>query len=107
MRIRWNSIVACGVVGLLLAAAGCQSGDEADGTQASAAANDGNSGAGSTGTEGTGLGLAVVEALAKRWGGGATIRNRAGAGARAEVRLPAATLPTPDRQLDEALPGGG
>jgi signal transduction histidine kinase len=63
-------------------------------------------GSGSTGTEGTGLGLAVVEALAKRWGGGATIRNREGGGARAEVRLPAATLPAPDHQLDEALPGG-
>ncbi|MBN1529595.1 MAG: HAMP domain-containing protein [Thermoleophilaceae bacterium] len=64
-------------------------------------------GSGSTGTEGTGLGLAVVEALAKRWSGEATLRNRDGGGARAEVRLPAAGLPTPDRQLDEALPGGG
>ena len=64
-------------------------------------------GSGSTGTEGTGLGLAVVEALARRWGGEASLSNREPRGARAEVRLPAAALPTPDRQLDEALPGAG
>ncbi len=64
-------------------------------------------GSGSTGTEGTGLGLAVVEALARRWGGEASLCNREPRGARAEVRLPAAALPTPDRQLDEALPGAG
>ena len=64
-------------------------------------------GSGSTGTEGTGLGLAVVDALARRWGGEASLANREPAGARAEVRLPAAGLPTPDRQLDEALPGAG
>jgi two-component system, OmpR family, sensor kinase len=64
-------------------------------------------GSGSTDTEGTGLGLAVVEALAKRWGGEASLVNREPRGARAEVRLPAATLPSPDLQLDEALPGAG
>jgi signal transduction histidine kinase len=64
-------------------------------------------GSGSRGTEGTGLGLAVVDALARRWGGRASLTNRAGGGARAEVRLPAKALPTPDLQLDRALPGGG
>lgn len=39
---------------------------------------------------GTGLGLAIVETLARRWGGSASIRNRAGGGARAEVVLPVA-----------------
>ena len=58
---------------------------------------------------GTGLGLAIVRALAERWGGTATLAGRAGGGARAEVRLPAASpsLPGPDRELDEALPGPG
>ena len=37
---------------------------------------------------GTGLGLAVVRALAERWGGVASIANRDGGGARAEVRFP-------------------
>jgi signal transduction histidine kinase len=39
---------------------------------------------------GTGLGLAIVAALARRWGGEATIANRPGGGAVAEVKLPAA-----------------
>ena len=60
---------------------------------------------------GTGLGLAVVEALARRWGGAAAIANRAGGGARAEVRLPAAaptdSLPAADAELGEALPDRG
>ena len=38
---------------------------------------------------GTGLGLPIVRALAERWGGAATICNRATGGARAEVLLPA------------------
>jgi signal transduction histidine kinase len=58
--------------------------------------------------EGTGLGLNVVEALAGRWGGEASLSNRAGGGARAEIVLPAhSSLPAPDPQLDEALPGRG
>jgi signal transduction histidine kinase len=53
---------------------------------------------------GTGLGLAVVDALARRWGGSASIGNREPGGAEARVVLPAATpLPSPDPQLDEAL----
>jgi len=46
---------------------------------------------------GTGLGLAIVELLAQRWGGSASIGNREGGGARAEVLLPVertADLPT-------------
>jgi two-component system, OmpR family, sensor kinase len=38
---------------------------------------------------GTGLGLAIVEALARRWGARATLVNRPGGGARAELRFPA------------------
>jgi signal transduction histidine kinase len=64
-------------------------------------------GSGSRGTEGTGLGLAVVEALARRWGGEVSLGNRPEGGARAELRLPLDGLPNPDRQLDRALPGGG
>jgi len=60
---------------------------------------------------GTGLGLAVVEALAHRWGGKVAISNRPQGGARAEVRLPAAAgggpLLTHDPGLGEALPGRG
>jgi signal transduction histidine kinase len=37
---------------------------------------------------GSGLGLAIVELLAQRWGGTASIGNREGGGARAEVVLP-------------------
>jgi two-component system, OmpR family, sensor kinase len=39
---------------------------------------------------GTGLGLAIVRTLARRWGGDATIADRPGGGARAEVTLPLA-----------------
>jgi signal transduction histidine kinase len=60
---------------------------------------------------GSGLGLAIVLALAQRWGGTASIRNREGGGARAEVRFPDAgddtSLPSRDQELDEALPGRG
>ena len=58
-------------------------------------------------THGTGLGLALVATLARRWGGSARIANRPAGGARAEIRLPVAppgTLQTPNRSLDEALP---
>jgi signal transduction histidine kinase len=40
---------------------------------------------------GSGLGLTIVRVLARRWGGEATIANRPGGGARAEVRLPLAS----------------
>jgi signal transduction histidine kinase len=60
------------------------------------------------GAAGTGLGLAVVEALAARWGGEVTLTNRPEGGARAEVELRAIpTLQTPDPALDESLPGRG
>jgi two-component system, OmpR family, sensor kinase len=64
-------------------------------------------GSGGRGTPGTGLGLALVATLARRWGGTVTIVNRPEGGARAEVRFPAASGPlqTPNRDLDEALPG--
>jgi two-component system, OmpR family, sensor kinase len=39
------------------------------------------------GVPGTGLGLAIVDALARRWGGRATLTNRPGGGARAELRF--------------------
>lgn len=59
------------------------------------------------GASGTGLGLAVVEALAARWGGEVTLANRPEGGARAEVALAAVrALRTPDPQLDESLPRG-
>lgn len=61
-------------------------------------------GSGGRGAPGTGLGLALVATLARRWGGSATIANRLEGGARAEVRLPAA-LQSPNRDLDKALPG--
>ncbi|HEY7706688.1 MAG TPA: ATP-binding protein [Gaiellaceae bacterium] len=57
------------------------------------------------GAPGTGLGLAIVATLARRWGGSARIGNRPSGGARAEIRLPAAPLQSPNRHLDEALPG--
>jgi two-component system, OmpR family, sensor kinase len=61
------------------------------------------------GAPGTGLGLSVVEALAGRWGGSVRLADRPEGGTRAEVRLPLArpAQPSPDRQLDDALPGRG
>ena len=65
-------------------------------------------GSASGGQDGTGLGLNVVEALARRWDGEASLSNRANGGARAEIILPAhSSLPAADPQLDEALPGRG
>jgi two-component system, OmpR family, sensor kinase len=58
------------------------------------------------GAAGTGLGLAVVESLAARWGGEVTLTNRREGGARAEVALQAVrSLPRADSPLDEPLPG--
>ncbi|HEX7300547.1 MAG TPA: HAMP domain-containing sensor histidine kinase, partial [Solirubrobacteraceae bacterium] len=45
------------------------------------------------GAPGTGLGLAIVDALARRWGARATLTNRPGGGARAELRFPAVAAP--------------
>jgi signal transduction histidine kinase len=60
------------------------------------------------GTAGTGLGLAVVESLAARWGGQVTLANRPEGGARAEVALQAArALQRADSPLDESLPRPG
>jgi signal transduction histidine kinase len=62
-------------------------------------------GSGGRRSAGTGLGLALVATLARRWGGSARLVNRPEGGARAEVRFPEAPLQTPNRDLDEALPG--
>ena len=60
------------------------------------------------GAAGTGLGLAVVESLAARWGGEVTLTNRPEGGARAEVALQAVrALPRADSPLDEPLPRRG
>ena len=60
------------------------------------------------GARGTGLGLAVVESLAARWGGEVTLANRREGGARAEVALAAVrALPRADPPLDESLPRRG
>ena len=61
---------------------------------------------------GTGLGLPVVQALAERWGGQASLAGRPEGGTRAAVTLPAAgaargDLPSLDGVLDESLPGRG
>jgi two-component system, OmpR family, sensor kinase len=62
--------------------------------------------ASTNGAAGTGLGLAVVESLAARWGGEVALTNRPEGGARAEVELQAVrALPKPDPELDESLPG--
>src|SRR5918999_88223 len=60
------------------------------------------------GTAGTGLGLSVVEALARRWGGEVSLENRAEGGARVEVTMPLhpEALPGAEPALDEALPKG-
>ena len=60
-------------------------------------------GSASGGQDGTGLGLNVVEALAKRWDGEASLANRPEGGARAEIVLPAhSSLPAADQGLTEA-----
>jgi two-component system, OmpR family, sensor kinase len=60
------------------------------------------------GAAGTGLGLSVVESLARRWDGSVTLEERPQGGTRAELRLPlqpGTPQPSPDPQLDDALPG--
>jgi two-component system, OmpR family, sensor kinase len=66
-------------------------------------------GAAAGGTAGTGLGLPVVEALAHRWGGEVSLKNRPEGGARVEVTLPLHPegLPNPEPAFDEALPRRG
>ena len=61
------------------------------------------------GAPGTGLGLPVVQALAERWGGSVRLADRPEGGIRVEVLLPleAASEPSPDPHLDDALPGRG
>jgi signal transduction histidine kinase len=60
------------------------------------------------GIAGTGLGLAVVESLAARWGGEVTLANRPEGGARAEVTLEAVrALPRAEAPFDESLPRPG
>jgi signal transduction histidine kinase len=62
------------------------------------------------GTAGTGLGLSVVESLARRWDGSVTLDERPEGGTRAELRLPlqgSAPQPSPDPHLDDALPRPG
>jgi signal transduction histidine kinase len=62
------------------------------------------------GSAGTGLGLSVVEALARRWEGSVSLSERPEGGTRAELRLPllgAAPQPSPDPELDDALPRRG
>jgi two-component system sensor histidine kinase MtrB len=53
---------------------------------------------------GTGLGLAVVKTLARRWSAHASITTRPDGGARAELRLPAATAPTKADTIDLTTP---
>jgi signal transduction histidine kinase len=48
--------------------------------------------------DGTGLGLPIVAALARRRGGAARIENAEGGLVRAEVTLPGETLPTPNQR---------
>jgi signal transduction histidine kinase len=62
------------------------------------------------GAPGTGLGLSVVEALARRWDGSVRLEPRPEGGTRAEVTLPlraGETERSADPQLDDALPGPG
>ena len=66
------------------------------------------------GATGTGLGLPVVQALAERWEGDASITNRPGGGALATIRLPAVEtgvdvqdLHCVDPELGRSLPGRG
>jgi two-component system, OmpR family, sensor kinase len=64
--------------------------------------------AGRAGAPGTGLGLSVVESLARRWEGEARLRNRTEGGALAELVLPAHhALRRSDPEFAKALPGGG
>jgi CheY-like chemotaxis protein len=54
------------------------------------------------GIEGTGIGLAVVKALATRMGGQVSVSSRPGQGSNFAVRLPRAPEPSGNRSLPEA-----
>jgi two-component system, OmpR family, sensor kinase len=62
-------------------------------------------GSASAAVPGTGLGLAIVRTLSRRWGGDATLRNRARGGAAAEVTLPAAEAQPREVELSEVPVG--
>jgi two-component system, OmpR family, sensor kinase len=53
------------------------------------------------GVPGTGLGLPIVAALARRWGGSARLEAPDGGGTRAEVRLPLASAVAPELEAAE------
>jgi signal transduction histidine kinase len=53
------------------------------------------------GVPGTGLGLPIVSALARRWGGSARLEAPAGGGTRAEVRLPLAAAAAAELEAAE------
>jgi signal transduction histidine kinase len=53
------------------------------------------------GVPGTGLGLPIVAALARRWGGSARLEDGDGGGTRAELRLPLASAVAPELEAAE------
>jgi two-component system, OmpR family, sensor kinase len=60
-------------------------------------------------SSGSGLGLSIVDLLARRWGGSLRLLGRPEGGLRAEVRLPLRSehgLPSPDGERTKSLPEG-